>query len=130
MPRQASGPKQALTPRIRLAFTAASSGIGHVVDGTVQLTFRRALATRLGRVPIGWFSQRRNGELAKVVGEDVSAMHPFIAHAPGALISAFIVPVVSLTIRRFLECFADTCNECLRRWNSRLSRNRRLRAGS
>lgn len=81
---------------IRLAFTAASSGIGHVVDGKVQLIFRRALATRLGRVPIGWFSRRRTGELAKVVGEDVSAMHPFIAHAPGELISAFIVPLVSL----------------------------------
>jgi len=40
---------------VRLLFTAASSGIGHVLDGQVQLSFRRALAARLGRVPIGWF---------------------------------------------------------------------------
>ncbi|MGP3915631.1 ABC transporter transmembrane domain-containing protein [Nonomuraea sp. 10N515B] len=81
---------------VRLLVTAASSGIGHMVDGQVQLAFRRQLAARLGRVPIGWFSRRRTGELAKVVGEDVSAVHPFIAHTPGELVSAFVVPLVSL----------------------------------
>jgi ATP-binding cassette subfamily B protein IrtA len=81
---------------VRLLFTAASSGIGHLLDGRVQLSFRRRLAARFGRVPIGWFSRRRTGELAKVVGEDVSALHPFIAHAPGELVSAFVVPLVSL----------------------------------
>ncbi len=81
---------------VRLVFTAASSGIGHVLDGRVQLSFRRLLAVRLGRVPIGWLSQRRTGGLAKVVGEDVSAVHPFIAHAPGELVAAFVVPLVSL----------------------------------
>ncbi|MEV8552324.1 ABC transporter ATP-binding protein [Streptomyces glaucescens] len=81
---------------VRLLFTAASSGIGHILDGKVQLSFRRLLAEQLGRVPIGWFSRRRTGELAKVVGEDVSAVHPFIAHTPGELVSAFVVPLASL----------------------------------
>jgi ATP-binding cassette subfamily B protein len=81
---------------VRLLFTAASSGIGHFLDGQVQLSFRRQLAASLGRVPIGWFFRRRTGELAKVVGEDVSAVHPFIAHTPGELVSAFVVPLVSL----------------------------------
>lgn len=81
---------------VRLLFTAASSGIGHLLDGRVQLAFRRWLAAHLGRVPIGWFSRRGTGELAKVVGEDVSAVHPFIAHTPGELVSAFVVPLVSL----------------------------------
>ncbi|MEV6910372.1 ABC transporter ATP-binding protein [Amycolatopsis sp. NPDC051071] len=81
---------------VRLLLTAASSGIGHLLDGRVQLAFRRLLAERLGQVPIGWFSRRRTGELAKVVGEDVGAVHPFIAHTPGELVSAFVVPLVSL----------------------------------
>ncbi|GAA1559100.1 ABC transporter ATP-binding protein [Kribbella sancticallisti] len=81
---------------VRLLFTATASGIGHVLDDQVQLSFRRQLAARLGRVPIGWFSRRRTGELAKVVGEDVSAVHPFIAHTPSELVSAFVVPIVSL----------------------------------
>ncbi|WP_019631209.1 ABC transporter ATP-binding protein [Actinomadura atramentaria] len=81
---------------VRLVFTAASSGLAHLLDGRVQLAFRRRLAARLGRAPIGWLSGRRTGELAKAVGEDVSAVHPFIAHTPGELISAFLVPLVSL----------------------------------
>jgi ATP-binding cassette subfamily B protein len=81
---------------VRLLFTTASSGIGHLIDDRVQLSFRRLLAARLGQVPIGWFSRRRTGELAKVVGEDVSAVHPFIAHSPGELSAAFVVPAVSL----------------------------------
>jgi ATP-binding cassette subfamily B protein IrtA len=81
---------------VRLFSTAASSGIGHLLDGRVELSFRRQLAAHLGRVPIGWFSRRRTGELAKVVGEDVGALHPFIAHAPGELVAAFVVPLVSL----------------------------------
>ncbi|WP_207620873.1 hypothetical protein [Streptosporangium minutum] len=32
---------------VRLLFTAASSGIGHLLDGRVQLSFRRHLAARL-----------------------------------------------------------------------------------
>ncbi|MEU1878925.1 ABC transporter ATP-binding protein [Streptosporangium sp. NPDC020072] len=81
---------------VRLLFTAASSGIGHLLDGQVQLALRRHLAERLGRVPIGWFSRRRTGELTKVVGQDVSAVHPFIAHSPGELVAAFVVPLLSL----------------------------------
>ncbi|WSI73480.1 ABC transporter ATP-binding protein/permease [Streptomyces sp. NBC_01335] len=81
---------------VRLLLTATSSALGHVLDGRVQLAFRRRLAERLGRVPIGWFSRRRTGELAKVVGEDVSAVHPLIAHAPAELTAAFVVPLASL----------------------------------
>ncbi|WP_343950973.1 ABC transporter ATP-binding protein [Nonomuraea longicatena] len=81
---------------VRLLFTAAAAGAGHLLDNRVQLAFRRQLAASLERVPIGWLSRRRTGELAKVVGEDVSAVHPFIAHAPGELVAAFVVPPVSL----------------------------------
>ncbi|MFI7469723.1 ATP-binding cassette domain-containing protein [Nonomuraea sp. NPDC049646] len=54
---------------VRLLLTGASSALGHVLDGRVQLSLRRRLADRLGRVPLGWLSARRTGELAKVVGE-------------------------------------------------------------
>lgn len=59
---------------VRLLCTAASAGIGHLLDREVQLSFRRALAARLGRVPIGWFSRRRTGELAKAVHEGVERL--------------------------------------------------------
>lgn len=81
---------------LRLVLTAASSGLGHVLDGEVQLSLRRLLAMQFGRLPIGWFSRRPSGELAKILGEDVAAVHPLIAHTPGELVSAFIVPLVAM----------------------------------
>ncbi|MFD1367780.1 ABC transporter ATP-binding protein [Actinoplanes sichuanensis] len=81
---------------VRLVFTSASAGLGHLLDGRVQLTLRRELAAALGRAPLGWLDHRRTGELAKVAGDDVDAVHPFLAHAPGELTAAFVVPLVSL----------------------------------
>ncbi|MYY03934.1 MULTISPECIES: ABC transporter ATP-binding protein [unclassified Streptomyces] len=81
---------------VKLLCTAAAAGGAHLLDGRVQLTLRRELAARLGRVPISWLSGRRRGELAKLVGDDVGAVHPFIAHTPGELASAFVVPLASL----------------------------------
>jgi ATP-binding cassette subfamily B protein IrtA len=81
---------------VRLTLTAASAGLGHLLDGRVQLSLRRELAAALARVPLGWLSRRRTGELAKVAGEDVAGVHPLIAHAPGELTAAFVVPLISL----------------------------------
>ncbi|MFC4072282.1 ABC transporter ATP-binding protein [Actinoplanes subglobosus] len=81
---------------VRLVLTAGSAGLGHLLDGRVQLALRRALARSLARAPLGWLDRRRTGELSKVVGDDVTAVHPFIAHAPGELTAAFVVPLISL----------------------------------
>lgn len=81
---------------IRLLAGAGSVALGHVLDTTVQLRLRRALAEQLGRAPLGWLVSRRTGELSKVVGDDVGAVHALIAHTPGALATAVIVPLVVL----------------------------------
>ncbi|WP_306359293.1 ABC transporter ATP-binding protein [Nocardia sp. CC227C] len=81
---------------VRLLCTAAAAGIGHLLDGRIQLSLRRRLAAHLATVPIGWFSRRRTGELATVVGPDVGAVHPLVAHSPGELVNAFVVPLVAL----------------------------------
>ncbi|MFC8042042.1 ABC transporter ATP-binding protein [Nocardia sp. NPDC057353] len=82
---------------VRLAATAASSAVAHLLDLRVQLELRRALAVHLGRVPLGWFADRRSNEPAQVVGPDVAALHPVTAHAPAELVSAFVVPLISLS---------------------------------
>lgn len=88
---------------VRLGFTGAATALGHVVDLEVQSALRLRLASHLGRVPLGWLSRRRSGELSKVVGEDVSALHPAVAHAPGELVSAFVVPAVSLVYLFYVD---------------------------
>ena len=80
---------------LSVAFTAAAAAAGHVFDGAVQLDLRRRLAAKLSRVPLSWFTERRSGELAKAIGDDVSTVHPLIAHTPGELVSAFVVPLAA-----------------------------------
>lgn len=81
---------------VRVLFAALSSGIGHVIDGELQLSLRRLLALHLGRVPMGWYSRRGSGELGQVVQNDVGDLHPLTAHTPGEITSAVVVPLVSL----------------------------------
>lgn len=80
---------------LSVAFIAAAAASGHVFDGIVQLDLRRRLAAKLSHVPLTWFTERRTGDLTKAIGDDVSTVHPFIAHTPGELVSAFVVPVVA-----------------------------------
>ncbi|WP_308054912.1 ABC transporter ATP-binding protein [Streptomyces scabiei] len=81
---------------VRVLFGALSSGIGHLIDGELQLSVRRLLAEHLGRVPLGWYARRSSGELGQVVQNDVAALHPLTAHTPGEITSAVVVPLVSL----------------------------------
>ncbi|MCL6296875.1 ABC transporter ATP-binding protein [Streptomyces kronopolitis] len=81
---------------VRVLFGALSSGIGHLIDGELQLSVRRLLAEHLGRVPLGWYSRRSSGELNQVVQSDVGDLHPLTAHTPGEIASAIVVPLTSL----------------------------------
>ncbi|MFJ2767102.1 ABC transporter ATP-binding protein [Streptomyces sp. NPDC087300] len=81
---------------VRVLFSALSSGIGHVVDGELQLSLRKLIASHLGRVPIGWYSRRSAGGLGQVVQNDVGDLHPLTAHTPGEITSAVVVPLASL----------------------------------
>lgn len=81
---------------VRVVLAAASGGIAHLVDGRLQLTLRRMLAQRLGKVPLGWFTRRSSGEINGVVQGDVDQLHHLIAHAPVEATSAVVVPVASL----------------------------------
>lgn len=88
---------------VRLLLTGAATALGHTVDGEAQLALRRRLASHLATAPLAWLARRRSGELAKVVGADVSAMHPVIAHTPAELASAFVVPAASLVYLVFVD---------------------------
>ncbi|MEU8521768.1 ABC transporter ATP-binding protein [Streptomyces sp. NBC_01216] len=81
---------------VRVVLAAASGGIAHLVDGRLQLTLRRLLAQRLGKVPLGWYSRHSSGEINGVVQGDVDQLHHLIAHAPVEATSAVVVPLASL----------------------------------
>lgn len=88
---------------VRVVLAAASGGIAHLVDGKLQLSLRRLLAQRLGKVPLGWYSRHSSGEINAVVQGDVDQLHHLIAHAPVEATSAVVVPLASLTYLAWVD---------------------------
>ena len=84
----------ALVARVVLLFAAV--GIAHFADHNFQLHTQRRLVDRLGRVPLGWFSERTGGEVKKAVADDVAAMHHVVAHSLNDIVAAVVTPVAAL----------------------------------
>lgn len=82
----------------QVLFAGISALLGHRMDARMQLDLRRRLARHLGRVPLTWLSQHHSGEVTAAVGDDVSSMHPVIAHTPHILASTFVIPLVTVPV--------------------------------
>ncbi|UED88030.1 ABC transporter ATP-binding protein [Streptomyces profundus] len=79
-----------------LALTTVASAIAHSADLDFQLSVRRRLVDRLGRVPLGWFTDRGAGGIGKAVQHDVDAMHHLVAHSLLNLTASLVTPVATL----------------------------------
>ena len=86
----------AAAPVAWLVLSTIAGGLAHYADLDVQLSVRRQLIDRLGRVPLGWFTNRGTGGIGKAVQHDVDAMHHMVAHALPNLTSSVITPLATL----------------------------------
>ncbi|MEU8800556.1 ABC transporter ATP-binding protein [Spirillospora sp. NPDC048819] len=82
-----------------LLLTSAAGALAHRADLAFQLSVRRRLVDRLGRVPLGSFTDRGAGGVGKAVQHDVDAMHHLVAHS---LLSFTAVVVTSLVTLVYL----------------------------
>ena len=81
---------------VRFGLMFAAGGIAHFADNDFQLAVRQQLVDRLGRVPLGWFSERTGGEVKKAVSDDVTAMHHLVAHSANEITAAVVTPLAAL----------------------------------
>lgn len=81
---------------IRMASTYTAFFISHNADNDFQLHIRRRLAKHLIRVPLGWFTNRSAGEVKKGMADDVMHIHYLIAHAALELLTAVVIPVITI----------------------------------
>jgi ATP-binding cassette subfamily B protein len=79
-----------------LRLSGLAGALAHHADLDFQLSVRRRLVDRLGRVPLGWFTDRGAGGVGKAVQHDVDAMHHLVAHALLNLTASVITPLVTL----------------------------------
>ena len=69
--------------------------VSHLAAYDLLYDLRTRMARRLARVPLGWFSSRRSGELKKVMADDVERLEVFLAHAVPDLAAAVTVGAAS-----------------------------------
>jgi ATP-binding cassette subfamily B protein IrtA len=79
-----------------LLLSTVAGALAHHADLDFQLSVRRRLVDRLGRVPLGWFTDRGAGGIGKAVQHDVDTMHHLVAHALLNLTASVITPLVTL----------------------------------
>ncbi|GGZ38796.1 ABC transporter ATP-binding protein [Streptomyces inusitatus] len=81
---------------LRLVLTLAAATVSHLADVRLGSSVRRSVVRRLGRVPLGWFTERNSGLVKKAVQDDVGALHHLVAHSVTELTTAVVVPVTIL----------------------------------
>ncbi|MER5771116.1 ABC transporter ATP-binding protein [Streptomyces sp. NPDC001985] len=78
---------------LRLVLMLAASTLSHLADVALGASVRRSVVRRLGRVPLGWFTERNSGLVKKAVQDDVGALHHLVAHSVTELTTAVVVPL-------------------------------------
>ena len=68
----------------------------HVADHRLQAGLRDAMVRKLGRVPLGWYSDTTSGAVRKVVQDDLEDLHHLVAHHAVELTAAVVTPLAGL----------------------------------
>lgn len=81
---------------LQFLFMFGANSLIHFADVDFQFRLRREMAARLGRVPLGWFTERNAGAVKKSLEEDVSALHHVVGHSYTNMTAAAVTPLVGL----------------------------------
>lgn len=68
----------------------------HVADHRLQSSLREAMVHKLGRVPLGWYTDTTSGAVRKVVQDDLEDLHHLVAHHAVELTAAIVTPLAGL----------------------------------
>ena len=78
------------------AGTAVLLFLMHLYASRFAAAVRRRLMAKLNTLPLGWFGDRKAGDVKKLVSDDVAALHYLVTHAVLDLVAAIVTPVAAL----------------------------------
>lgn len=87
----------------RAGLTGLALAITHVADVRLQAVLRRRMTAHLGRVPLGWFSERSSGLVRKSAQDDVHDLHQVVAHHPVEWVAAWVLPLAGVGYLAWLD---------------------------
>ncbi|MBV7301034.1 ABC transporter ATP-binding protein [Corynebacterium sp. TAE3-ERU2] len=76
--------------------TVKSLQVSHEADGVLGEHLRQRQITKLGRLPLSWFTRTPSGTVKTYVEDDVTKIHQLIAHGPHDYSAGIVVPLLSL----------------------------------
>ncbi|MFY1637089.1 ABC transporter ATP-binding protein [Solwaraspora sp. WMMB335] len=80
----------------RTVLGGAALSVTHFADARMQGVIRTRIVERLGRVPLGWFTQNSSGLVRKATQNDISDIHYLVAHGAVETTAAITVPLAGL----------------------------------
>ena len=83
--------------------TYVASMTSHVAAFNILYEIRRALAAKLARLPMGYFTTRASGSVKKVLSEDVERIELFVAHHILDIVQSLALPLLSVTALFFVD---------------------------
>ncbi|XDZ50560.1 ABC transporter ATP-binding protein [Neisseriaceae bacterium CLB008] len=75
----------------------------HYAAFRLEEILRQRLAKKISQLPIGYVRQVGTGALAKVMLDDVQALHSYIADAPPLKAEAYVTPVLVFVVLFYLD---------------------------
>ncbi|MEM9818404.1 MAG: ABC transporter ATP-binding protein, partial [Cyanobacteria bacterium P01_D01_bin.6] len=72
-----------------------STRLSHIAAYTILYDLRIELARKLGRLPLGYFTNRTTGEVKKIIHEDVEQLEQGLAHIIPDVVAGVTVPLLA-----------------------------------
>ncbi|GGU22972.1 ABC transporter [Lentzea flava] len=78
-------------------------GLTHVADAKLQALLRRRIVARLGKVPLGWYSDTTSGAVRKAAQDDIEDLHHLLAHHDVEVTGAIVLPLGGIAYLVWLD---------------------------
>ncbi|AZE78135.1 ABC transporter ATP-binding protein [Pseudomonas synxantha] len=76
--------------------SGAALWLTHLADHRLQSSLREAMVRKLGRLPLGWYTDTTSGAVRKVVQDDLEDLHHLVAHHAVEVTAAIVTPLAGL----------------------------------
>ncbi|WP_353980201.1 ABC transporter ATP-binding protein [Salinicola endophyticus] len=86
-----------------LVSQALAAHQAHRVDADLCNDLRLRLLSHLQRLPLDWFGRQGQDAVARLLEQDVRALHQLIAHAPNDLSNLLVVPLAAMLWLAWLQ---------------------------
>ena len=84
-------------------FTFISGALSHLAAFNILFEIRMSLATKLARLPMGYFGQKTSGGIKKVLSEDVERIELFVAHHTLDITQGVVLPIITFIYLFFFD---------------------------